>query len=260
MLVGVNATSPATFARCDELWQRGNVDYIELMLDNFVHLDPDAILERLDGRPVSIHIMSSMFLHKDRDELDRLARAFRRITDAISPLYISDHLGLHELDGRRVPEMIDVDYDDATLFDRCAVWQDALGSQLYLENYASQDATNGSQVRFFEELERRTGIRVLLDLSNAVIAELNGGSGRASDWLTADVSIDACHISGFTVSAVDPSLYVDSHDARIDDRSWALLDRIVAVGREPLTLTAERDGPSSMSEWAADLDLAAVRR
>jgi len=259
MLVGVNATSPATFARCDELWERGDVDYIELMLDNFVHLDPEMILERLAGRAVAIHIMSSMFLHKDAAEMESLARTFCRITDRIDPLYISDHLGLHELEGSRVPEMIDVDYTDRTLLDRCAAWQDALGRQLYLENYASQDATEGSQVAFFEELERRTGVRVLLDVSNAVIAELNGGC-KASSWVTADVRIDACHISGFRASDEDPSLFVDTHDVRIDPRSWELLDDLVKAGREPHTLTAERDGPCSMTDWALDLDLAATRR
>lgn len=259
MLIGVNATSPATFARCDTLWESDNVDYIELMLDNFVHLNPGAILSRLNGRPVAIHIMSSKFLHKTPNQLRELADTYRTFFEPLNPMYVSDHLGRHEVHGYDLPEMIDVDYTDSSLLDKCAAWQDALKCPIHLENYASNGEVAGDPVQFFETLQRETNVGILFDISNAIVAEHNSGS-IASRWIQSAVNIGPCHISGFTRSNVDPSLYIDSHDMPIDSASWGLLDALIANGRGPTTLTTERDGPSSMAAWSVDVALATGRK
>jgi len=168
-------------------------------------------------------------------------------------LYVSDHLLLvHDDDGRRLPQMREVDYSDARLVARAVEWQDRLGTPLVVENFASESTAGRGQVDFFAELWRSAGIRPLFDVSNAIVAELNGGD-PAGRWLEAHVPLDTCHISGYRASSVDPHLYVDSHDTPVSDESLALLDAVKDAQGPPRTIVVERDGMLQPDSWRSDL-------
>jgi uncharacterized protein (UPF0276 family) len=202
--------------------------------------------------PISVHIMSSRFLQLSPAALDRLAGKLRLWLDALHPLYVSDHLAVHELNGQLLPELAEADYSDHGLFHAIERWQELLGSQLLLENYPSGSAEGAGQVAFFAELHRRLQVHPLLDFSNAIIAERNGGA-RAHDWLEGGLPIGACHISGYRPAELDGEFLIDSHDCAVSPASWQLLEHSFGRGRGPATLVVERDGQLDHASWAADL-------
>jgi uncharacterized protein len=252
MLLGTNVTSAANLRDGERFFAAGLVDFHELLIDNFVHLDPNAVARRLADRPVGLHIMVSRFLDRDRDELARLGNRLRRFVRTLRPIYVSDHLGHYEVDGRLLPELVEVDYNDRSLFTAIARWQDMLACTLLLENFPSGSDNGRGQVEFFEELTRQVPVLPLFDLSNAVIAEKNGGA-VTEDWLCSSLPLSACHISGYRTSAVDPDLLIDSHDCAIAEDSWRFLSETLSRRGAPDTLVVERDVQGDTENWAADL-------
>jgi uncharacterized protein (UPF0276 family) len=257
MLIGVNVTSAASFRQAQEFRNDGLVDFYEIMVDNFLHLDPEAVARQLDGQPVSFHIMSSRFLHREPADLDALAKRIRLWIDELEPLYVSDHLAIHESNGQLLPELVEVDYTDRSMLGPVERWQELLGCRLLLENFPSGSAEGAGQIEFFEELQQRLGVLPLFDLSNAVIGQHNGGA-RAQDWLESGLQLSACHISGYRPAEIDGSFLLDSHDRPVSAESWMLLSEAHGGGRSPATLVLERDGPTDPAEWATDLRRARV--
>ncbi len=249
MRIGVNVTSAQSFAFATG----ADVDFYELLFDNFLHLDPRCVAEEVGDAPVAIHMMGTAYATHDH-HLDYFADAVRAWCRAMEVLYVSDHL-LLVLDehGRQLPQMREIEYDHRRVFDRAARWQERLGVPLVLENFASESPDGLGQVAFFSELWRTTGVRPLFDFSNAVIAELNGGD-PVSLWVDSGLPLRTCHVSGYRPSWVHPGLIIDSHDAPVSDESLDLIARVVADQGPPETLVVERDGELEVCSWAADLD------
>lgn len=252
MLIGVNITSATSFRHAERFWHDGLIDFFELLIDNFLHLDPKLIARTLDGKPTALHIMTSRFLHRNAEELDAIAHRLRDLCDILSPLYVSDHLACHELKGQLLPELVEVNYQDEELVSSIARWRDLIGAELLLENFPSSGPEGKGQVDFFKKLHHQGIALPLLDFSNAVISENNGGDAVES-WVGAGLPLTACHISGYRPSAIDPEFLVDSHDCAVSERSWRLFERSAQLNELPHTLVIERDANLDEAAWIADL-------
>lgn len=255
MLLGTNITSAKSFECARAFTSLGLIDFYELLLDNFLHLEPALVRAELGATPVAFHIMASRFLTQDEERLAETARLLRRWTEELQPLYVSDHLLVAEAAGRLLPESVEPRYTDPKVVAAAGRWQRSLSCPLLLENFPSLSAAGCGQVELFEQLQDQYGIRPLFDFSNAVIAELNGAD-RADRWLTAGVQVTACHISGYRHSSVVRDILIDSHDRAVSEQSWELLRDFAASGRTPETLVIERDGHIDRDSWQADLVLA----
>jgi uncharacterized protein len=256
VLVGINVTGRPALQRLRRFLADGLADFAELMLDDYLHLDPSCVARELRGCPVAFHIMASRFLDRDEDELAVMASRIHRWIEALGPLYVSDHLACHETcDGRLLPQVVEPDYSDATLVRRAALWRDLLKHELLLENFPSASEAGRGQVRWFEAFLREPGLGILFDASNAMVAEGNGGDSARS-WVDSHMVIRACHVSGYRPSESFRSFIVDSHDCRVSEQSWTLLTEIAAGGRLPPTLVVERDDNLEDASWAEDLQRA----
>lgn len=252
MLIGMNITSAASFRKAEQYWNTGLIDFFELLIDNFLHLDPTVIVRGLGGRPVALHIMSSRFLHRSPDELAPLAERLRALIAVLRPLHVSDHLAVHEVKGQQLPGLMEVEYTDGSVLELIAQWRDMLGQELLLENFASSSAAGADQVGFFEKLQVQVGIPPLFDISNAIVSAENGGA-KAHAWLNSNLRLTTCHIGGYRPSELDPSFMIDSHDSPISTESWQLLAEVQRVKGAPATLVIERVGMPDDECWADEL-------
>jgi uncharacterized protein (UPF0276 family) len=255
MLLGMNITSAESFAWARRFHQEGLVEFYELLVDNFLHLDPARVREEIGGVPVAFHIMSSRFLTAPNEQREAMTRTLRAWVDELDPLYVSDHLLVAEAAGRLLPEPIESDYDDPRVAAEAGRWCADLGGALLLENFPSLSRRGRGQAALFASLQAGHDIRPLFDFSNAVVAEANGADA-VELWFEADLEISACHISGYRPSSVAPGVLIDSHDGPVSERSWNLLRRFIDAGRAPRSLVVERDGRLDADEWRADLLLA----
>ena len=73
MKIGVNWSGQRELPVLKDLLFRNDIDFIEILIDNFLHTDTDSINRIIDGRDCSFHIMNSQFLHKTISDLKNIS-------------------------------------------------------------------------------------------------------------------------------------------------------------------------------------------
>jgi uncharacterized protein len=205
-----------------------------------------------DRYPLSLHgVGLSIGGEAPLDEvhLDRLATLVARY----QPASFSEHLAWSTHAGVFYNDLLPVPYDKATLgrvCDHVDRLQQRLGRQVLLENpstYVEFAASTMTEAQFLNEVVRRTGCGLLLDVNNAYVSCVNH---RRDAWAyLAELPLDAVgqvHLAGFsrdTDGAGDP-LLIDSHGAPVDEAVWDLYARLVQrTGRLPTLLERDNDVP-----------------
>lgn len=176
MLIGVNCTSPYAIPLILQLKAENKIDFCELMVDNFVHLNPAKIKATFADLPLSLHIVASHFLEKSMTEVTTLGKHLRSWIADLNPIYTSDHIiCLYDATGKQMPMLQEFAYEEQYDFlrERIKKWQSLLETKIYFENHASLTPTGKTQADFFAQLQQEMGVGILFDVSNAYIAELN---------------------------------------------------------------------------------------
>ena len=146
-------------------------------------------------------------------------------------------------------DLLPICYDAQTLERVCAhvdQVQQHLQRQMLLENPATYLQFAGStldEAHFINEVVRRTGCGLLLDVNNIYVSCINH-HWDAQAYLRA-LPLDAVgeiHLAGFTEDrdAAGDRLLIDSHGAPVDNAVWRLFeDALGLIGPTPTLL--ERD-------------------
>jgi hypothetical protein len=225
------------------------------MIDNFIHIDPEMLKKSFPGIPLSFHIMNSQFFRRDVAELKTLATKLKPFIRELRPAYVSDHLADFSHEGRRYPFPQEIDYrgDRAAALGRVKLWQDLVGSQLLLENYPSILDGGRAQPEFLDALVRETGAGLLLDLSNAVVAERNCGLALEA-WTPLVRRAERFHVAGHRAADTVPPIIQDSHDCALSPETLDFLRRCKPLleGRER-SLVVERDADIAVESWSKDI-------
>ncbi len=255
-LVGANYTSPHDFEILKNFIRHGSIDYVEILIDNFLSVDPMSIVEEFDGFPIAIHIMSSQFINATRSDLCILANPIRRIIEATKPIYVSDHVAQFSYRNRSLPIPIEYDYDLVGNAIRAVnMWQELLGTSLLLENFPSHDTAGTAQAAFFDALTSATGAGMLFDVSNAIVAQKNMGLS-ITEWDPLLCRTKHFHMGGYSVTSEQPSIFIDSHDRKLSDDTRAAAQALFRTKiNDPgcTTLTVEFDHNIDQYDWEQDL-------
>ena len=221
------------------LAQRPDLGFIEVHAENFF-ADGGATLAVLDaGRaayPVSLHgvglgLGSAAGL--DAWHLDRLAR----LAERVQPDWVSDHAcfarvasptgaGLHAAD------LLPIPFNDeslALMLRHVDEVQQRLGRRLLVENISAYVGWAGdtlAEPEFFNELTRRSGCGLLLDVNNLFVNARNAGlaphdaAQDAMCWVDAvrGGSVGEIHLAGHAELA--DGLVIDDHGSRVREEVW----------------------------------------
>jgi uncharacterized protein (UPF0276 family) len=255
MKIGANWTSPRHLAVIRALLEEGSVSFCEVMIDNYLHIDPESLKSAFPGTPLAFHIMNSRFVRRDLSELKALAARLKPFLRELRPVYVSDHLALFSHEGRRLPFPQEIDYRDdrAAVLERVKLWQDLLGTPVLFENYPSILDGGRAQPEFLEELVRKTGAGLLLDLSNAVVARRNCGLALEA-WTPLVKRAERFHAAGYRSADTVPPIVQDSHDCELSVETLDFLRRSkpLTAGRE-CSLVIERDADIAVESWSKDI-------
>lgn len=253
MQIGFNFTLNGTLEMVQRMVRERQIDYVELLIDNFLHFPVEELTEAFDC-PVAFHIMFSRHLENDRESLRKFAERVRVFIDAMKPLYVSDHLLHFSHDGRRLFHLGEIDYAayDAVR-QRVEQWQDMLGVRLYLENYPSIMEGGWDAPEFYRRLSRETGSGVLFDASNAVVAMLNCGA-PVDMWKDIIADTEHFHVAGYGPSFIADNVIVDTHDREMSTETLEFLRRMrTAFDKSGATITYERDFEIDYESISVDL-------
>ena len=193
----------------------------------------------------------------DEAHLDRLAHLVARYEAAS----FSEHLAWSSHSDHFLNDLLPVPYDKTTL-DRVCIQIDRVHERLQrrmlLENpstYIEFDASTMSESQFLNEVIRRTGCGLLLDVNNIHVSCTN--HGRDAQAYLRDLPLDAVgevHLAGFTTdqdAAGDP-LLIDSHGSPVDEAVWLLYAQVIArLGPVPTLIERDNNVPS-LAVWLAE--------
>jgi len=204
----------------------------------------DAVRAR---HPVSLHGVSLSLAADappDAAHLERLAGLAGRI----EPVLVSEHLAWSDWRGAYLPDLLPFARTNAALLriaGNIAISQDALARRIAIENpshYLRIDGHAWDEIEFLNELSRRTGCGLLLDVNNVYLSARNLGYSAEAyiDAFPADAVMEI-HLAGHTPDPLlGQALLVDSHDAPVAPAVWALYERLIArIGPRPTLI--ERD-------------------
>lgn len=209
-----------------------------------------AMLEEVrTARPLSLHgIGLSLAGHELPDA--RHVAALKRLSDRFEPFLVSEHLAWSRLDGRSLPDLLPFPRTNAALDTICRnvdFAQSLLGRPLLIENpshYLSIDGHQWCETEFLDELARRTGCGLLLDLNNVHVSAANLGFD-ARNYLNAFPLhlVGEIHLAG-AVPDARLDLLIDNHGAPVAEPVWELLDFFLSRrGACPVLVEWDRDVP-----------------
>ncbi len=248
--------------------------FVEVHSENFF-ADGGAALQVLHAArerwPVSLHgvgLALGSAAGLDAQHLDRLARLVQRI----DPVRVSDHASFARAPRRHggpvvhASDLLPVAFTDASLAILVANVQrvqDRLARPMLVENLSAYlHWADGALAEpdFFNELARRSGCGVLLDVNNLVVNALNEHDGdeaaavaTACRWVdrVQPGAVGEIHLAGYHDTG---SIVIDDHGSRVHAPVWQVYAHAVRrLGPRPTLI----EWDTSLPEWAVLADEAA---
>lgn len=240
------------------LAERPALGFIEVHSENFF-ADGGLTLAVLEaGReayPVSLHgvglgLASAAGL--DGWHLDRLERLARRV----QPNWVSDHACFARVgSGLHAADLLPIPFNDeslALMVRHVDEVQQRLGRRMLVENISAYVGWAGdtlAEPEFFNELTRRSGCGLLLDVNNLFVNARNDGlvpddaAREAMRWVDAirPGSVGEIHLAGHCER--DDGLVIDDHGSRVREGVWRVYEHAI-----------RRFGPvPTLIEWDTDV-------
>lgn len=232
----------------------GPVGWLEIHAENYMGDGgrPIAQLRHLAERfAISVHGVGLSIGGEgplDRDHLGRL----KTLCDWLQPASFSEHLAWSTHDGAFLNDLLPLPYTAATLA-RVAAHvdevQDRLGRRMLLENpstYLDFAETDMDEIAFLDEIARRTGCGLLLDVNNIYVSCTNRMTDPAGYLAQFPLDrVGEIHLGGHDEDTGDHGarLLIDSHGSEVVDPVWQLYAAAI-----------DRGGPRpTLIEWDNDV-------
>jgi hypothetical protein len=231
------------------------IGFFEVHAENYMgaggppHAQLGALRQRyaLSVHGVGLSIGSMQPL--DRDHLARL----KLLCDRYAPESFSEHLAWSSHNDVYFGDLLPLPYTQQTLVrvaEHIDEVQTALGRLMLLENpstYVRFLESTISEVDFLDEVSKRTGCGLLLDVNNVFVSAKNHGTEPLAylDSFPLD-RVREIHLGGHDVGADDAGapLLIDAHGSPVADVVWTLYAHVIAhTGAIPTLIEWDNDIP-----------------
>lgn len=234
----------ARAASADGLW-------FEIHPENYM-VDGGPRLSWLDAiradHPLSLHGVALSLAAAAPPDPHHL-QALSALAARLQPALVSEHLAWSTWRGTYFPDLLPFPRSTEALerfVENVSRVQDALRCRVAIENpshYVSLEGHEYDEIEFLEEVTRRSGCGLLLDVNNVFVSAHNMGfpAEQYIDAFPADRVLEI-HLAGHSEDPeLGRGLLVDSHDAPVASGVWALYRRFIDRAGPRPTLV-ERDG------------------
>lgn len=235
----------------DFLEQSPKVDWIEVHTENYFGAggwDLHVLDTLRADYPLSLHGVALALGSASDEHFANHLEKIRDLAQRFEPARISEHLCWGMVPGRHLNDLLPLPLTTQALRLVCARVDQAQASlgAILLENVSTHlrfAADTLGEAEFLDEVARRTGCGVLLDVNNLYVNQCNHGE----DALTAMRAIDPAvvgevHLAGHLIT---DDAVIDHHGAPVADAVWALYRAAVArVGAVPTLIEWDTDIPA----------------
>ncbi len=235
------------------------VEWLEIHAENYMGDGgrPIAQLRHLSEKfAISVHGVGLSIGGEGVLDPDHLAR-LKTLCNWLHPASFSEHLAWSTHDSHYLNDLLPLPYTKATLnrvADHIDQVQEIVGRQMLLENpssYLAFDESTYAETEFLDEVAKRTGCGLLLDVNNVFVSATNL---QIDPYAYIDAfplaRVGEIHLGGHDEESDDHGapLLIDSHGREVADPVWTLLDHTLErAGPRPVLIEWDTDVP----EWAA---------
>ena len=242
--------------------QRPALDFLEVHSENFFGDGGAALAVLMGGREaydISLHgvgLALGSAVGLDPWHLDRLARLVERV----APVRVSDHAAFARLPAGpgqpplHAADLLPVPHTEAQLARmvlQVEQVQERLRRPILVENlsaYLRWEGDTLSEAEFFNQLARRSGCGLLVDLNNLVVNALNRAEGdpvaeacRFVDAL-APQAVQEIHLAGHNAEG---PLVIDDHGSPVPEAVWQVYRHALQRwGARPTLIEWDTDVPA----------------
>lgn len=230
-----------------------SVSWYEVHPENYFGLGgiPHHYLEIIRrDHPVSFHGVGMSIGSVDQLDMGHLRR-LKELIAHYQPGQVSEHLSWSSVNGTYFNDLLPIPYTEEALdhvTEKVKQAQDLLNHQLIIENastYLEFTASTIPEWDFTNELARRTGCALLLDVNNVYVNACNHGFSARKYLSEVDPGhVKEIHLAGHTLKSVDDTeIRIDTHNQLICEDVWKLYQYAISRTGKVATLI----------EWDTDL-------
>jgi uncharacterized protein (UPF0276 family) len=247
------------------MWEYGElIDTYEHALDAFVSAGDDGVRAAATCAEMGDYSLHCIDLSLGSPAARTRPKQFdeiKQIIEVMGASTISDHLAYNRVDDRRLHDFAPLwrVEEQLDLFADNVAWaQERLGVRLLVENVASLFDPGGEmgEAEFANEVHRRTGCGLLLDISNMLINEVNGFCDAAAEFDALDLeAVEQVHLAG---GELVEGLMWDAHSSPLPANDVEWLERLLPRMPNCTSVIIERDERLQQGDELVE-DLRAVR-
>ena len=205
-----------------------DIPWLEILTDNYLFtwgLLREKVCKIREDYPMVMHSVGLNLGSIDDIDMHYLQH-LRLLANDIKPAWVSDHLCWTGVNGVYSHELLPLPYTEEALqhvVRRIQFVQEYLELPLLIENvssYLQLTAADYDEATFLNEVAKRSGCSILLDINNIYVSAHNHDF-IAEDYLAA---INADYVRQFHLAGFEKitDLLVDTHGARVEDEVWQL--------------------------------------
>lgn len=212
------------------LKHKPNIPWFEVHPCNFLRggLNRELLYRVAESYPLSFHGVNLNLGGIEAINRDYLSRLNALIKD-LKPSLISDHACFTQLGSQHFHDLLPIPYTAEAVdhfANRINQIQDLFQQPILIENvsrYTEYEESSMSEADFLTQLCQRTGCRLLLDLNNAYVNQLNLGIS-VDAFLQAIPSsyVQEIHLAGHSKQ---DGYVVDTHDSKVSAAVWSIYSK-----------------------------------
>lgn len=203
------------------------VDFFEVHSENFIAEGGASIelLEKISKHyPLSFHCVGLSIGSASGISTNHL-RNIRNLEQQFKPILISDHLSWSSSQKATANDLLPIPYNKESLkifCDNVNFIQDFLGRELLIENPSSYLEFKNSEISetdFLNQISKKTGCFLLLDINNVFVASKNFGFD-ANKYLNEidSTKVKEIHLAGHSIYKFrNQEIRIDTHSTKICD-------------------------------------------
>ena len=236
---------------------RPAIGWFEVHAENYMSAGGPAhrfLSEIREQYPVSLHGVGLSIGAAAPLNKVHLAR-LKALNERYQPGLFSEHLAWSTHEETYLNDLLPVPYNEATLRIVCEhvdEVQSALGRPMLLENpstYVRFHDDDMSEIGFLDQVARRTGCGLLLDVNNVFVSANNHAFDPQAYLDAFPVErVGEIHLAGHAelTDETGAPLLIDAHDRAVRADVWSLYERAIArAGAVPTLIEWDNDVP----EW-----------
>lgn len=230
-----------------------NVDWLEVHSENFFAAGGPSInfLKKIrEIYPISLHCVGLSLGSNQKVDLEHLKK-LKDLINIIDPFLVSDHISWSNVDDIVLNDLLPIPYTSESLQILCnniEQTQNYLQQKILVENpssYISFKESNISEYDFINEVARKSGCDILLDINNIFVSSKNNNFDpiKYIENIKPDI-VKEIHLAGHSARKIgNKSILVDTHNSPVCLEVWELYKIAIKKFNAPTLIEWDQDIP-----------------